>query len=886
MIDRLRQLFLRFASLFCRKQLDRDLDAEMNSHLAMAIEENLQHGMSLAEARRQALIHFGGTQQTKENHRESRGIPWLEHFLQDLRFALRLLRKSPGFTATAILTLALGIGLNTSIFSLVNTVLLRPLPYPDAGRLVMVWEQNLHRGWLENIVSSANFLDWKQQNHVFTDMAAFESNSFNLSGNFIPEEVSGERVTTNLFSVLGVQQFLGRLFLPDEEKRGSAGAVLSYALWQLRYGGDPNLIGKTITLNGEPVTVVGILPATFSDDYSSSFAPRSQLWISGLDLQPEARESHQYHVVARLRPGLTLQQAQADMDTIAGRIEQQYPESKGWSVSLVGLHDQVVRYTRSALLVLLVAATLVLLIACANVANLILAKGVGRAKEIAIRVALGATRGQIVRQLLVESILLSIMGAVFGLVLVAWCSEILVRLSPPGTPRLEGAGMNAHVLLFALALAFATGITFGLVPAASSANPNTISPLKESGRSPGQSAKGRKLRDLLVACEFALALSLLVGAGLMIRTLSQLGRVEIGFTPQNLLSMKVPLVGPQYDDPRRQVQFFQQLLSRVEALPGVEAASVSRGIPMEGWAGWNFVTAEQPNPPAGEVPDANYVVVAPHYFRAMGIPLRLGRPFSDSDSPAGEQVAIVSESLARKYWPARDPLGMRLKMSDRGSDASEPWLTVVGVAGNVRSEGQYAPYFPEIYVPYTQYPWVLWPRHLVVRTSSNPSTIVTAIRREVQSLDKNIPVSEVAAMNEIVAGPVLQGKTIMWLLGAFAALALLLAGIGIYGVISYAVGQQTHEIGIRMALGAKRADILWLVLARGGRPALAGAAAGVLAALAMTRVMTSLLFGVSPTDPLTFLFVFAVLSFVALAATYIPARRATRLDPVIALRYE
>jgi putative ABC transport system permease protein len=876
--------FLR--NVLLSRSVEMDLDLEVHSHLEMLTEENIRAGMSPQEAQRAARLELGGIEQVKEQVRDERIGNWLQSVLSDCRYGLRQLRKNPSFTATAVLTLALGIGANTSIFSLVNSVLLRPLPYPDAGRLVMVWEQNLHRGWLENIVSSANFLDWKQQSHVFTDMAAFESSSFNLSGNTIPEEVAGERVTTNLFSVLGVQPFLGRLFLPGEEKRGSAVAVLSYGLWQQRYAGDPNLIDKTIILNGEPLTIVGILPASFSDDYSSSFAPRSQLWISGLDLHPEGRESHEYHVLARLRPGLTLQQAQADMDTIAGCIEQQYPESKGWSVSLVGLHDQVVRYTRTALLVLLVAAILVLLIACANVANLLLARGVGRAKETAVRTALGATRGQIVRQLLVESTLLSILGAALGLVLASWGSEILVRLSPSGTSRLEGAGINAHVLLFALALAFATGITFGLVPAASLSNPNVSSALNESGRSLGQSAKGRKLRDLLVACEFALALSLLVGAGLMVRTLSQLGRAEIGFNPQNLLSMKVPLVGPQYDDPRRQVHFFQQLLSHVEALPGVEAASVSRGIPIEGWAGWNFVTAEQLNPPAGEVPDANYVVVAPHYFRAMGIPLRAGRPFSDSDSPAGEQVAIVSESLARKYWPNRDPLGMRLKMSDHGSDASQPWLTVVGVAGNVRSEGQYAPYFPEIYVPYTQYPWILWPRHLVVRTSSNPSAIVTAIRREVQSLDKDIPVSDVAAMNEIVAGPVLQGKTITWLLGAFAALALLLASIGIYGVISCAVGQQIHEIGIRMALGAKPADILWLVLARGGRLALAGAAVGFLTALAMTRVMASLLFGVSPTDPLTFLFVSVLLSFVALAATYIPARRAAKVDPVIALRYE
>jgi len=817
---------------------------------------------------------------------------------QDIRFSLRHLRKSPGFTGVAVLMLALGIGANTAIFSMVNAVLLRPLPYKEAHQLVMVWEQNPHRGWFENIVSAANFLDWKKQNHVFEDMAAFESNFFNLSGGSQPEEIAGERVTSNLFSVLGVRPLRGRLFLPEEEKRGTYAVIVSYGLWQENFGGDPELVGKPISLNGQAYTVVGILPATFADDYSASFAQRSRVWISDLNLQPEGREFHGYHAIARLKPGINLTQAQTEMDTIASRIEQQYPESKGWGVALVGLHDQVVKHTRPALLVLLGAVALVLLIACANVANLLLVRATGRERETAIRTALGASRGQIVRQLLVESTLLSVAGAALGLVIAGWGSEILVRLSPPETLKVESSGINsginASVLLFAVVMALGTGLVFGLAPALGASKLDVNVSLKESGRSSGKSARGRRLRDVLVISEFGLALALLVGAALMVKTLLHLNRVDIGLNPDNVLTVKVPLEGPQYKDQRHQAEFFQRLLARIEALPGVEAASVSRGVPMYGWAGWSFVTADHPNPPAGETPDANYVVIGPHYFRTMGIPLRLGRVFSDGDTPTAEQVVIVSESLARKQWPGEDPIGKRLKVSADPSDKSLPWLSVVGVAGNVRSEGQYAPFIPELYVPYTQYPWILSPRHIMVRSNSSPTVIVPAIRREVMALDKDVPVSDVSTLKEIVAAPVRQGKTVMWLLGLFAGLALILAAVGIYSVISYAVTQRTHEIGVRMALGASYRDVTTLVVKQGLLLALIGVAAGLVGAVGITQFLSHLpfevrlllLFDVRPTDPLTFTAVAAILSIVALLASYVPARRAARVDPTVALRYE
>src|SRR5579862_303130 len=546
-------------------------------------------------------------------------------FVQDVRYALRQLRKNPGFTAVAVLTLALGIGANTAIFSVVNAVLLKPLPYAVADRLVVLWEQNSNRGWFENVVSGANFLDWKRQSLVFADMAAFEPASFNLAGGSRPEEVAGERVTTNLFSVLGVRALHGRLFLPQEERQGRAAAIVSYGLWQRQYGADPTLVGREIALNGERYPVVGILPAGFTDDFSTSVTSHSQVWISGIEPFREGREMHGYGVIARLKPGVTLAGARAEMSAIANRIEQQYPESKGWSVAVVGMHDQVVEYARPALLVLLGAVALVLLIACANVANLLLVRATGRQRETAIRTALGATRSRIVRQFLVESTLLSTMGAIVGLLLAPWASQILIHLAPPEGPLVEGARISGKVLLFTLALAVATGIVFGLAPALGAARPNVNESLKEGGRSSSGSAKDRRLRDLLVIGEFGLALALLVGAGLMIKALVHLNRVDIGFNPHHLLTVKVPLEGPQYKE-AQQVQFFQQLLTRIEALPGVEGATISRGVPMRNWSGWNFVTADQPNPKPGEVPDANYVVIGPNYFRTLQIPFHIGRP--------------------------------------------------------------------------------------------------------------------------------------------------------------------------------------------------------------------------------------------------------------------
>jgi predicted permease len=814
--------------------------------------------------------------------------------LQDIRYAVRQLRKNPGFAAVAIITLALGIGANTAIFSVVNAVLLRPLPYPNPDQLVMLWEQNPHRGWFDNIISGDNFLDWKKQNQVFAGMAAFESGSFNITANHQAEEIAAERVSANLFSVLGVQPFRGRLFLPEENRQDKAAVVLSYGLWQQRYGGDADLIGKQILLNGESYPVVGILPPTFSDDYSSFLDPHSQLWLSGIEPFDPGRESHECKVIARLKPGVSLAQAQANMNSIAAQIEQQYPESRGWGVAVISLHDQVVKYARPTLIVLLVAVGLVLLIACGNVANLLLVRATGRQKETAIRTALGASRSRLARQFLVESVLLSVTGAVAGLAFAPLASRILILLTPTDAPHVEGVAINGLVMLFTASLALATGVVFGLVPLFSSSRANVSESLKDTTRAASGGARDRRLRDLLVIGEFGLSLALLAGAGLMIKALTHLHHVDLGFNPDHLLTLEVPLEGPQYEKTEKQVHFFHDLVMRIEALPGVQSASLSRGLPINGWAGWDFVTAENPHPVAGEVPDANYIVVGPHYFKTMQIPIIRGRVFSDFDTQGSEPAVIVSQSLATKYWPGQDPIGKRLKITENVNDDTQPWRTVVGVAGNVRSDGQYWPFRPEIYVPYTQFPWILYPRNIVVRTTVEPLLIVPEIRRQVGALDKDVPVSNIATMEEITAGPIQQGKAVMWLLGSLATLALVLSAVGIYSVISYSVSQRTREIGIRMALGASEESVASMVVRQGLLLALIGLSAGLLGASAMGRIFSGLpfkvrlllLFDVSPTDPLILALVSLLLTTVALLACLLPARRAARVDPIVALRYE
>ena len=810
--------------------------------------------------------------------------------LHDVRYGIRMLARKPGFAALAALTLALGIGANTAIFSVIDAVLLKPLPYKDTDRLVLVWEQNPERGWYRNIVSAANFLDWRRQNDVFTEMAAINpEKDFNLTRTGKPEEVSGELVTTNLFSLLGVRPRLGRDFLPEEDKPGGPRVViLSYGLWERRYGHDPTLVGKQISLNNESYTVVGIMPAGF---YFPPFWRQwaaGELWVPGLDLSNPERTFHNYVAIARLKPDVTLERAQSEMDTIARRIVQQSPDAKGWAVGLVGLREQAVGDTRRPLMVLFGAVGFVLLIACANVANLMLARSAAREREVAIRTALGANRGQLIRQFLTESLLLALLGGTLGLLVAPWVIKVLASISGEwalgswGGANLADVRVNGAVLAFTTVVTLATGIIAGLAPALGSSAPDLNRSLREGSRGAGEGVQRHRLRSVLVVSEFALALILLAGAGLMIRTLILMRRVDLGFNPHNVLTMTVPLLGPRYQEQRAQAELFTALLERVKTLPGVQWASVSRGLPVEDWNGWGFVTEDNPSPPANEEPDGNYQVTGPDYFRAMGIPLREGRFFTAQDTQQAMRVVIVNEELARTQWPAKDPVGRRLRVNMSG----KPWLTVIGVVGNVRTEWPMPQFRQELYLPYTQYPWDLAPRHLIVRTAVNPAAMAAAVRREVAALDKDQPVSDVRTLEDVVAEAVGPQRFAMMLLGSFAALAVVLASVGIYGVMAYSVSQRTHEIGIRMALGAQRGNVLSMVVGEALVLALIGAGLGLAGAWGLTRLLSSLLYNVRPTDPLTFALVPLLLVGVSAFASYIPARRATRVDPIVALRYE
>ena len=813
--------------------------------------------------------------------------------LQDVRYGIRMLVNSPGFTVVAVLTLALGIGANTAIFSVIDAVLLNRMPYPDAGRLMMVWERNPGRGWFRNVISAANFVDWRRQNHVFTQMAAIDEGSYDVSGKGEPVEVSGEQVSADFFSVLGVHAAFGRVFSPEEDRPdGSRVVVLSNGLWKERYGGDAALPGRTINISRIPYTVIGVMPPGF---YFPPWGDRVELWIAGLDLRAPARTWHDYRSIARLKDGVTMAQAQAEMDTIARRLENQYPEQKGWGVQLANLHEEVVGNTRPALLVLLAAVSMVLLIACANLANLQLGRLAAREKEIAVRSALGAGRRRVIRQLLTESVLLAVAGGGAGLLLAAWGIALLKVLAPENTPGLSQAGVHTGVLAFTLVLSVLTGITFGLMPALGASKVDLNQSLKESGRGTTAGRHGNRLRGLLVSVEFALALVLLVGAGLLIKTFVNLNQVDLGFDPHHVLTMRIALLGPSYQERTRQTEFFRQLLQKVGSLPGVTSVAVidGGGLPPDGGNGDSFLIAGRPIPPPNEFPNAVNRVISPDYFRTMGIPLVRGRYFTEADNQDAPHVVIVNETLAREHWPGGDPIGGQLTfpyietLTLPGGAKRQPTLfSIVGVVRGERNHGLEAEPEAEVYLPYSQQPAFYVPRTLVARTSVDPKSLLSAIRHQVELLDKDQPISDVRTMDELVAQAEAGHRFPALLLGLFATVALVLAGVGIYGVMSYSVGQRLHELGIRMALGAQRTDVLRLVVGEGLPLILMGLGAGLAAAFGLTRLMASMLYGVRPTDLVTFAIVSLVLAGVAVLASYVPARRAARVDPMVALRYE
>jgi putative ABC transport system permease protein len=806
----------------------------------------------------------------------------MNDLMRDIRYGFRTLVKRPAFTLIAIITLAIGIGANSAIFSVVNALLVKPLPFPDLDRIVAVWDKVPSRGVERNEVTVADYLDWRAQNKSFEHLGIYRWWSTNLTGAGTPERVQGFLVTPNFLDIVGVKPMMGRGFRAEEDQPGKdAVALLTYGLWQRRFGADPNIIDKTIATNGVARTVIGVLPRGFN------FPKGSEIYAP-LAMTPQLmsnRDNHSYLGIGRLKPGVPLKAAQAEMDTIAGQLEKQYPASNtGRGVVIYPLLEDTVRMYATATWVLMSAVGFVLLIGCANVANLMLARAAGRQREIALRAALGASRLRIIRQLLTESVMLALAGGTLGILIAYWTID-LIRIANPGEASKFAAGwdqisVNPPVLGFALIVSIFCGVLFGLAPALQLSKPDLNHALKEGGR---QTTSGsHRLRGLLVISEVALSLMLLVTAGLLIRSFLQLLKTDPGFNPDSLLTMNLVLPAAKYKDGPQRAAFYSELVRRVDVLPGVESAAVVSHIPLGGSNSSNsFLIEDRPEPPHGHEFEGRYRVCTPDYFRTMGIAVMKGRAFTDQDKAGAPPVIIVNETLARKYWPNQDPIGKRIRFY--GPVERNPWMQIVGVVKDVRHDLS-IPITPDYYLPHAQDSWNSMV--LVAKTKVDPTTLAAPIREQVWSIDKDQPVFDVRTMHEVRAISVALYSFSSISLSVFAGIALLLAAIGIYGVMAYAVTQRTHEIGIRMALGASGRDVLQLVVKHGMALALIGIGLGLGGAWAVTRFMSSLLVGVSATDALTLSSVSFCLLLVALFACYVPARRATKVDPLVALRYE
>lgn len=808
---------------------------------------------------------------------------------QDFRYGFRTLLKNPGFTLIAVITLALGIGANSAVFSVVNAVLIRPLPYNDPDRLAMVWETHPSLPLPYMFASPPNFADWRDQQQVFEEISAFDIRDTNLVSGDEAERLQGSLVSANLFSLLGVSPSLGRGFESGEDDPGAQPvAIISNGLWQRRFGSSTNIIGETISLDGQSYTVVGVMPRGFDFPPPIAFAGVArdvdvEVWTPlRIRIDPTQRGAHYLHTIGRLKQDTSFEQARAGMGTIAEQLAQSYPNSNdGWGVTLFPLREQVSGNIRTALLVLLGAVGFVLLIGCANVANLLLSRAMARHREIAIRSALGANRLRIIRQLLVESALLSIAGGLAGLALASGGLKLLIALAPKNIPMVADASIDSRVVVFTLLVSLLTAIIFGLAPSMQASRINLIDTLKEGGR--GSSEGGRRnLRNALIIAEVALSLSLLIGAGLLFRSFLQLQNVPLGFQPENVLTMGVNIPRAVYQRPQDRAQFIEQLLVKISAMPGIQSAGAVDSLPLGAKRQGTGISIEgEPPPRLEEDRSINFSYITPGYFRAMGIQLQKGRDITEADKADSKPVVVISNIAAERYFPNEDPIGKRVMLGLR----SQTLFEIVGVVTDERHSSLQSSLRPNAYVSYSQIPGMPT-MTIVVRSPQEPSSIAAAVRAQLRSLDSRIPLYEVKTMNDVLANAAAQPRFSTFLLIVFATVAMVLAGIGIYGVMAYSVTQRTHEIGIRLALGAERRDIFRLVLGQGLKITLIGVALGIAASFALTRFMSSLLFGVSETDPLTFIAVSVILTAVSLIACYVPARRATRVDPMIALRYE
>ncbi len=800
----------------------------------------------------------------------------MQNLFQDLRYALRALLGKPGFSLIAIITLALGIGANTAIFSVINTVLLKPLPYKDADRLVAVWGKLLKADQVE--LSPNELADFRERSRVFAQFAASERTNLNLTGSGDPVRLEGQAVTANLFPMLGASPQLGRTFTPDEDRANARVAVLSHGLWQKRLGAKPDVIGKPILLDGKSYEVIGVMPGDFQFPPPGTNSTLGEIWVPRSLETETRRDAHNLFAIGWLRADANFAQARAEMDSFVRQRAQEDSRRQGTGFTLVPLQAQVGRQLRPALLILAGAVGFVLLIACANVANLLLASASARQKEISIRLALGASRWRIVRQLLTESLLLSALGGGLGLLLAVWSSEAIRTLGAAQIPRADQIGVNGTALGFTFLLSMLTGIVFGLVPALQASRADLNGTLKEGGRS-GSGGGRRRLRSALVAVEVALSLMLLLGAGLLVKNFWQLLNVDPGFNTRNLLSLEVSLAGERYSDSPQRSAFYQQTLERLSSLPGVQAAAAINHPPFSGRRGINVFKIEGRPEPTGmsDTPLADFRVISSGYFRMMDIPVLQGRAFNESDGADAPRVAIVNQAFVQRFLPGENPLGRRLS-------GDNEWVTVVGVVGDIRQSGLDQETAPHVYAPYQQMP--ARRSGILLRTSVDPLSLAATIQKQVNAVDPDLPIYNLHAMDELIAGSMGGRRLNLVLLAAFALTALALAAVGIYGVISYSVSQRAREIGIRLAIGAQRTDVMKLIVWQGMIPVAIGVAAGIAGALALARAITTLLVGISANDPITFVAIVILLATVALLACFIPARRATKVDPIIVLRAE
>ena len=876
------RLRIRFRAIFDRRALNQELDDEVRFHLEHEAEANLARGMKPAEAARQARMDFGGEQQVKEEFRAVRGDSLVESIVQDARFGWRMLRRSPGFALIAAATLALGLGANTAMFSVIDAVLLRPLPFPEPDRVVRLIDSNPTRGFPRFSSSPPNFLDWRAQSQSYVAMTAVVPDTLTLSGSGEAARMKVLFATPDLAAVFGIEPALGRGFTVEEGAYGHQKvAILSFHLWQQRFGSNRGVLGQTIELDGESYLVVGVAPREFTLYGNDVIVPL----VFGPKVADQ-RGAHFLGVYGRLKPGISLQHANEEIRTIAARLAAAYPDKDaGWTAFVMRMQELVVGNVRPAMLLLLGAVGFLALIACANVANLLLSRSVGRQREISVRAALGATRWRIVRQLLTESMILCIMGAALGLAVAAGGIQLLRAAGPVGVPRMSSVQLNGTVLAFTAGLTLLTTLLFGVLPALHTARVDVNVALKSATRSAAGSRESARPRDLLVLGELALSVMLLTGAGLLLRSFVQLSFINPGIETSHLLTFNLSLPEKKYDTPEKIVNFYDGLLANLKTLPGVTDAGATNILPLTGDQVSSSFEIRGVVVAPKDAPSAELRVISRDYLRTMGIPLVRGRVFQNSDRAGSSPILLISETMARRFWPNGDALGHYIRMGVRpGAAGTDVEGEIVGVVGDVRDFGLDIEPSPTVYtlmdVPGTR------SMNVVLRTTNDPTLLAPAARATVAALDAVVPVADAASMETVLTTSLVQRRFYMLLLSIFAALALLLAGVGLYGVISYSVGQRTQEIGIRMALGATRSQVLGMILGQGARLVTTGIALGIAGALALNQLMKGMLVGVSTTDALVFSAAAVSIAFIAMAACYLPALRATAVDPVIALRYE